>query len=157
MPIRIPLPSGGWADLAGADELTERRRRPVKAMQMRVAKGAMTAGADLSEPPNPSPETRATMDPGELAAIDQQREEWGRQVFMAVEIDDQLDADGVYIAAFTVGWSFDAPVSADAVLDIPAADYDALKAAVEPLVKAVFLDTSPRDLAQPSPTGPSSG
>lgn len=155
MPRRISLPSGAWADLAEPDELTERRRRPVQKTQMKAMKAMVAAGVDKTQPPHPSPETRATMTPGELAALDQQQNEWMTQVFMAVDIDDALEADAAYIAAFTLAWSFDTPVSADTVLDIPPKDYATLKAEVKPLVQAAFLDTSPQELTAESPTEPS--
>ncbi|MEV6046035.1 hypothetical protein [Streptomyces xanthochromogenes] len=141
-PNRVPLP-GGWADLRPVCDITERMRRPIKRLSARLSsypafmeaiKEAQTKGdgANLS-----------TEDQMKVAAT------MGDAFDVLEELQDQL------VIAATRGWSWDFPVTADAVLDLPTPALDELRKAVSPYQNALNPDFEPSpDPA--SPTEPSS-
>lgn len=155
MPKRIDLPSGGWAELVTAEEITERRRRPIKRLQLHMARSVAVSGIGAA-PPDPSEETRAQMTSAELADLDQQQMDWQRQAMMAMDPDQLTESDAVFVLNLLVGWSRPEAITEDAVLDLPIGDFDCLKDKAQAIVRTMYLDTSPKDLSEQSPTGPSS-
>ncbi|MEW2518128.1 hypothetical protein [Actinacidiphila alni] len=141
---RIPLP-GGWADLRPISDITERMRRPIKRLSAKLTSfpsfmNAVSEGQKATE-------GGAEMTMAEQVAIASSMGE-------AFDVLEELQ-DGLVVAAVR-GWSWDFPVSADAVLDLPTPALDALRKAVAPYQRALNPNFQPTpDPA--SPTGPSSG
>lgn len=115
---RQQLPDGGWADLRAPADVPERLRRPVRALQMRLAKdpafGQVVADAK---------------DKGvaALADIDE-----AQAVSMVAAIgDDSMslmdDLNDRVVISRVAGWSYGDTVSVDALLDLPSAVYDRLR------------------------------
>lgn len=115
---RENLPDGGWADLRDRADISERLRRPIRAIQMKLArdpafasvvKAAQAKGIhgvkDLDE--GEAAEMAAQMGDESAAALD--------------ELNDRL------ILARVAGWSYGDEVTADALLDLPGPAYDRLK------------------------------
>lgn len=129
---RLHLPSGGWADFRDPTHLKERHRRPLKMLVVRINQAAAAAGYEVN------PKTTLS----EL---------------MAVLPPDLIEsAESTVILALLEGWSYDATISADALLDEPeGGDYDAIRDEAQRLMPAAFVSFA----ASPdkdSPTGPSS-
>lgn len=120
---KIDLPSGGWASLREPEAMPERLRRPV----IRLATGLRHLYTDDGE------FDEKLLDDASLDLLDRYN-----------------DAG---VVAFVAEWSYTTPVSADALLDLPAPDYDALRSAVAPLLPGLrpnFEPTADKD----SPTTP---
>lgn len=141
---RIELP-GGCADLRPVSDITERMRRPIKRLSakltsypafMDAVQGAQQAtGGGKSE-----------LTESEKLAI---AASMGEAFDVLEELQDAL------VVAVTRGWSWDAPVTPDGVLDLPGPALDALRQAVAPYQRALNPNFEPTpDPA--SPTGPSS-
>lgn len=62
------------------------------------------------------------------------------------------DMNDRLVVALVAEWSFDAPITLEAVLDLPGAVYDALRAAVTPLAVRMMPDFDPT----PDPASPTS-
>lgn len=63
-------------------------------------------------------------------------------------------ADGIFdhlVLALLESWSFDAPVTAEGLLDLPGSAYDALTKACTPMLKQILPDFAPT----PDPESPS--
>lgn len=136
---RITLPSGATADLRDVADVTERQRRPIKRAQMKLASNQnfVASVKDVSDGENMTPEA---------------------QLALAAEIGPALDdldnLNDLLIPAMVAGWSYGFPVSADAALDMPGRDYDALRKAVAPFMSQLSPDFEPS--ADPaSPIAPS--
>lgn len=128
---RIELPGGAWADIRDPEELSERHRRPVKNLaSASVATIARLEGISAGE---------------DMAALGITEEEADR----LTRLQDAT------IVAVVAAWSYDLPVTADALLDLPGAAYDALAAATAKTGAEATLDTSPNPTPEPgNPTGP---
>jgi hypothetical protein len=141
-PNRIPLP-GGWADLRPVCDITERMRRPIKRLSARLTsypafmeavREAEASGGGANMTPEEQLKVAATM---------------GDAFDVLEELQDQLVITAVR------GWSWDFPVTADAVLDLPTPALDALREAVSPYRNALNPNFAP-DPDPASPTEPSS-
>lgn len=142
-PHRIELP-GGWADLRPVSDITERMRRPIKRLSTRLTSfpSFMDAVKDG---------TAATAGGAEMT----QAEQLALAAAMGDAFDVLEDLQDALVVAVTRGWSWDFPVTADGVLDLPGPALDALRKAVAPWQTALNPNFEPTpDPA--SPTGPSS-
>lgn len=127
---KTDLPSGGWVTFRDPTTITEKQRKPVKRIQIRVAYDK---------------QVQAAVD-GSGSAADLS--------------DAQVDLLNDYVEAVTVclidGWSFEDAVSVDALQDRQVADYDAIITAAAPHRDALMPSGEPNpDPA--SPTEPSTG
>lgn len=141
---RIPLP-GGWADLRPTCDITERMRRPIKKLSAKLSSYPQFMAAVT--------EADASMKGGaELTQAEQLQiaASMGEAFDVLEELQDRL------VVAAVRGWSFDLPVDAESILDLPTAALDALREAASPYQSALNPDFSPTPEAD-SPTGPSSG
>lgn len=133
---RLELPSGGHAELRDPKLVPERLRRPVMrtyvtflALFVDEVDGDGRPITDkLGRPVKSPPTTPEALD-------------------VASELNDVL------ALALIGSWSFDTPPSLEALQDLPGADYDAVRAAVSPLLQAVLPDFGPSG-DQDSPTSP---
>lgn len=115
---RENLPGGGWADLRDEAEIPERLRRPVRAIQMKLARDPAFA-AVIAEASKKGVAAVKGIDPTEAAQMASQMGD--EAAGLLDELNDRL------IIARVMGWSYDADVSMDALLDLPGPDYDRLK------------------------------
>lgn len=135
----LTLPSGATAVLREPRMVTERLRRPFMRAQRRLA------SSDLSVI--------------YLAAQNEGRElteAEGLEIAAHPDADLLEDLDYLAVAALVAEWSYDFPVSADTVLDLPSCDLDALRAAVRPLIPQMSPNFTPTPDPD-SPTPPSAG
>lgn len=130
---KADLPSGGWVTFRDPESVTELQRRPVKRIQIRI-------GFDK--------QVQAAVDGSGSAA----------------ELSDaQVDLLNDYVEAITLtlidGWSFEKPVSKDALQGLNGHDYDAiLKAAEKHRATLMPTDDPTPDPASPTvPSADSSG
>jgi hypothetical protein len=141
---RIELP-GGWADLRPVSDVTERMRRPIKKLSAKLTSfpGFMAAIG----------QAQASTDGGKTELS--QTEQVAIAASMGEAFDVLEELQDALVVAVTRGWSWEAPVSADGVLDLPGPALDALRQAASPWQKALSPNFEPTpDPA--SPTGPSS-
>lgn len=122
---RVRLPADGWAELRDVRQVPERLRRPLLALHVRVA---------------------AFVDPERLAALQQADTATalatlGPDMAVALEVMSQLN--DLMIVAMVGEWSYEAPVTVEAVLDLPGEAYDRLRLAVAPYVTDLIPDFSP--------------
>ncbi|PJM98131.1 hypothetical protein CG740_37240 [Streptomyces sp. CB01201] len=140
---RVPLP-GGWADLRPVCDITERMRRPIKKLSAKLSSYPtfMAAIAEAKE---------SSADGSELTPEEELKiaAAMGDAFDVLEELQDQL------VVAAVRGWSWDFPVEADLVLDLPAPALDALRKAVSPYQGALNPNFDP-DPDPASPTEPSS-
>lgn len=115
---RENLPGGGWADLRDMAEVSERLRRPIRAIQMKLAKDPAFAGV-VAEASKKGVDAVKGMAEAEAAQMVAQMGD--ESAGLLDELNDRA------IIARVVGWSYEAPVSLDALLDLPGPDYDRLK------------------------------
>ncbi len=131
----IQLSADNWAELRDPRDISERLRRPIVRAITRVSREGWLA---IQAPPEQGPDGNPL--PPRLPAED--LEAFG-------------EANDAGIVALVKAWSYPAPVSIDAVLDLPAADYDRLRAAVAPLIGEMFTSFEPSQDPD-SPIAPSS-
>lgn len=115
---RENLPDGGWADLRDQAEVPERFRRPVRALQMKLAKDPAFAGV-VAEAAKKGAAAVKGMAEAEAAQMATQMGD--ESAGLLDELNDRL------IVARVVGWSYETPVSLDALLDLPGPAYDRLR------------------------------
>ncbi len=141
-PHRVELP-GGWADLRPVSDITERMRRPIKRLSTRLTSfpSFMDAVKDG---------TAATADGAEMT----QAEQLTLAAAMGDAFDVLEDLQDALVVAVTRGWSWDFPVTADGVLDLPGPALDALRQAVAPWQTALNPNFEPTP--KEGPTEPSS-
>ena len=142
----VTLKAGGTVDLRDVADIPERLRRPQRRIQMMLA--ANPAFSDVVKKASRTG----------VAAVDEFSEdqavamvsEMGADSF---ELLDQLNDTA--ILSRVMGWSFDVPVTADGLQDLPGAVYDELKAlcAKGALEGTDFSPSQDED----SPTGSSTG
>lgn len=112
------LPSGHKVSLRPNAEVTERFRRPIRAIQMKLSKDQAFAGVVKDA---------ATKGVEAVKGISEE----DVKLMMASMGDDSLalmnDVNDKLILARVVTWTYDFEVSADALLDLPGGDYDQLK------------------------------
>jgi hypothetical protein len=112
---KIALPDGGWANLRDPKAVTERLRRPVT----RLAAGLHASGA--------------------LKGIDGENGEG-----LTVEaLDGMSDLNDAICLALVDSWSYDLPVTADGLLDLPGAVYDSLREQASKFTTALLPDFTP--------------
>lgn len=141
---RIQLP-GGWADLRPISDVTERMRRPIKKLSAKLTSYPSFMSA--------IGQAQASTDGGKKALT--QAEQLAIAASMGEAFDVLEELQDALVVAATRGWSWQAPVSADSVLDLPGPALDALRQAVSPWQTALNPNFEPNpDPA--SPTGPSS-
>jgi hypothetical protein len=140
---RKNLPSGAWADIREVADVTERARRPIKRVQAKLAaNGDFRAAVEAAE--------ESTDDGSEMSVADQMAIAEG----MGSAFDDLELMNDLLVAALVAGWSYEFPVSTDAVQDLPGRDLDALREAVSPLLSQLMPGFEPSPEAS-SPIVPS--
>lgn len=141
---RVPLP-GGWADLRPVSDITERMRRPIKRLSARLTSFPSFMEAVQSAQTSTDGGTKELSESQKLAIA----ASMGDAFDVLEELQDAL------VVAVTRGWSWEAPVTSDGVLDLPGPALDALRQAAAPYQSALNPNFEPTpDPA--SPTGPSS-
>jgi hypothetical protein len=115
---REQLPNGGWADLRDNAEVSERLRRPIRAIQIKLAKDPAFAGV-VAEAAKKGPD--AVKDMAESEAAKMATEMGDESAALLDELNDRC------IMARVAGWSYEVPVTLDALLDLPGPAYDRLK------------------------------
>ena len=112
MSQRIELSNSAWADLREPETVSVRLRRPVEKALMAIAQGdaakALEGNEDLSD------ETKAS------------------QVALTIDLavlDQFNDLNDLLVLSRLEAWSFDTPISLEAILDLPDVDYKALQKA----------------------------
>lgn len=115
---RENLPGGGWADLRDPAEVSERLRRPIRAIQIKLAKDPAFAGVVAEAAKKGAAAVKGMAEAEAAAMVTQMGEE---SASLLDELNDRL------IIARVMGWSYDVPVSLDALLDLPGPAYDRLK------------------------------
>jgi hypothetical protein len=119
MPISShTTPSGMTFTLRTPDQVPERLRRPVTRKLLEFAK-SLDSGDGLTEESIDA----GTLDPTVLAEAD--------------ELNDLL------AVALIPSWSLEVPVSLEAVMDLPGADYNEIRRAVAPFLTQMLPDFSP--------------
>jgi hypothetical protein len=146
----VPLSGGNSAELRKPAELTERQRRPVTnrlALVSPAGQAALDAARRLEEDKKAAPEQKLSEDA---------RKQLGALVEFTAEDLEHLDiANDLAIVTFVKHWTRAEQITVDSVLDLPGADYDALRAAVAPLTAQLFVNfAASKD--PDSPTEPSS-
>ncbi|RJQ68078.1 hypothetical protein D5S17_32770 [Pseudonocardiaceae bacterium YIM PH 21723] len=135
MPTTVQLPDGAHALLRDAAQVPERLRRPYVAVQTRM-------GALASSVPETLPEDERKRQVGIKVMTEQPG--------LLSELTDTL------MLALISNWSYDMPVTADSLLDLPVAAYDTLKAACEKQSSGLMVSFEPTPDPD-SPTEPSNG
>jgi len=133
---KVPLPSGGWLELRDPEDVTERQRRSVANVLGRL-----------------SPDMKRMLSSGKPQEADTLAEAGLEVVLAANETDmDTFDAlNDALAAALIVSWSYELPVTADAMADLPSRDYRAVQVAVAPYIGDFMgLNTDP----SPDPDSP---
>lgn len=142
---RENLPGDGWADLRDPAEIPERLRRPIRAIQMKLARDPAFASV-VKAAQAKGVEAVKDIDEAEAA---QMATQMGDESAAALdELNDRA------ILARVIGWSYGPEVTVDALLDLPGPAYDRLKE----LCAEGALDSGP-DFSpsqdENSPTAPS--
>ena len=120
---------GGWIVLRDPKEVPERLRRPIlaKASKVGAAAQSIANGEDAS-----------TM-------VDEDT------------ISGMFEFNDLLAIALVQEWSFDAPVSLDALLDLPSSSYDAIQKVVAPLLEPLMPSFTPDSSNDPKVLTESSG
>lgn len=125
---KIDLPDGEWASLRDPKKVPEKLRRPI----MRSVMAATRQSGDfkkLVDADNPEDIVK-DLDPSFLET--------------GAELNDLL------VVALVEEWSFETPVTVDAVLDLPGDVYDELRKTVAPFITDLLPDFGP----SPDPKAP---
>lgn len=115
---RHQLPGGGWADLRDPAEVPERLRRPVRALQTRLAKDPAFAQVITDARGNG---VEALQDIDEAQAVQMVSAIGDDSMTLLDDLNDRL------VLSRVAGWSYEGEVSAEALLDLPGAVYDRLR------------------------------
>ncbi|HVN51079.1 MAG TPA: hypothetical protein VMT43_06575, partial [Acidimicrobiales bacterium] len=140
----IDLPSGAWVALRDTRKLTQGQREE-----------AQIAWYAVSAPVRELMKARQSIDEGDLEGIEQAdrvlEEATGPEDMRAL-----FHLNRVISATVIAAWSFDAPVSPEAIRDLSAEDYDAvLKAGAQHSNEVLAgVDFTPTRPGEESPTGP---
>ncbi|MEU8906505.1 hypothetical protein [Streptomyces mirabilis] len=140
-----PLPDGGWADLRDPADVSERLRRPVRAIQMRLAQNPAFASV-VSDAKNKG--VTAMDDIDEAKAVEMATVMGEDAITLMDDLNDRL------IVSRVAGWSYEAEVTIDALQDLPGGAYDELKKLCAEGALDSGPDFSPSTEAS-SPTEPS--
>lgn len=140
---RICLPSGATADLREVADVTERQRRPIKRLQSGLA-----ANSEFMSAVNTAQAAK-----GKLSQAKQLEIAAG----MGAAFDDLELLNDLLVVAMVAGWSYDFPVSADSVQDLPGRDLDALREECSPYMTQLMpgFDSSPDPDSPTAPSGDS--
>lgn len=142
---RENLPGGGWADLRDPAEIPERLRRPIRAIQMKLARDpAFAAVVKAAQKKG----VQAVKDIDETAAAQMATQMGDDSAAALDELNDRL------ILARVAGWSYGPEVSVDGLLDLPGPAYDRLKELCAAGALDGGVDLSPSQ-DENSPTAPS--
>ena len=125
---RLDLPDGEWAELASPRKVSDRRRRSFLAAMNDTA----AATADLPQVANPR-----SLEPGQPLTIPDPARMTGDQVEL------QFHAFDLLVLCFVKAWSFETPVTLEAVEDLDTGSKDTLTAACLPLMEEMMPDYSP--------------
>jgi len=140
---KIDLPGeDNWAKLRDPEEVPEKLRRPLLALQRRslVALGEELVSIEGRQPTAAEAwrSLKARVDSGEL------------------ELEEQIE-DRI-VVAFVADWSYELPVTPESVGELPAGVVKALRKACEPLIGPLLGETTDDDVLDPqSPTVPANG
>jgi hypothetical protein len=159
---KVDLPSGGWAILRDPDTITVKMRKPLQRVQMRVG-----FDADLQAVVRYQMRVQRELLAARKAAADAGVEfddesfepSLPQTVKQSALSDEQLDLLGDLATVTTVtlieSWSFDAPVSRDALEDLPPKDFDALVEAAAKYRDDLLpsFDVDPDDNSPTEPSG----
>lgn len=149
MPNIIPLSGGNHAELREPQDVSERLRRPfINAMAQVSPEGSasLEAAQELRALKEDDPDYKAKR--ADLAS---------RINFSAVDLEHLDVANDAAVVAFLKHWTRPEPITPEAVLELPAGDYDALREAVAPLAMRLTVNFRPEKGNPPqSPTEPSS-
>jgi len=115
---RQQLPGGGWADLREPADVPERLRRPVRALQMRLAKDP-AFGQVVADAKDKGVQALADID--EAQAVSMVAAIGDESMTLMDDLNDRL------VISRVAGWSYGDTVSVDALLDLPSAVYDRLR------------------------------
>jgi hypothetical protein len=143
MTDKIEFP-GGWAKLRDPHDVTERQRRPLSKVQRALL------GSNIGD----------VLIARQQAGQEVSEEEMTRLLrpYLADEAMDLFeDSDDLLILALVEEWSYEKPVTAEAIQDLPAKVYDTLRDACRPLLPAVLGAEDEQAVLDPeSPTTPGS-
>ncbi|WBP87040.1 hypothetical protein [Kitasatospora cathayae] len=144
MATTVTLPSGATANLRDVADVTERQRRPIKRIQSKLA-ALPTFVTAVQEA-----EAAQKVSGGALTAE--------QQLSIAAGMGEAFDLleslNDFLIVAVVRGWSYEFPVDADHVQDLPTRDLDQLREVCATYLKELMPNFEPTpDTA--SPTAPS--
>ncbi|MFF1702609.1 hypothetical protein [Streptomyces sp. NPDC058252] len=115
---RHQLPGDGWADLRDTAEVPERLRRPVRALQMRLAQNPAFASVVSDAKKNG---VKAMGDIDEAQAVEMATVMGEDAIALMDDLNDRL------VLSRVAGWSYGGEVTLDALQDLPGSVYDRLK------------------------------
>lgn len=115
---RQHLPGGGWADLRDPAEVPERLRRPVRAIQIRLAKDPAFGQVIVNAKDKG---VKALADIDEAQAVEMVSAIGDDSMTLMDDLNDRL------VISRVAGWSYGDEVTMDALLDLPGAAYDKLR------------------------------
>lgn len=150
-PLRIALPHDQWAELRDPEEVSERQRRRVRKAQQRVSLHSEEVGRAQQLAASGVVHSDGTVAPEAAAEVLAAT----KGIIESGVLDDVDDAVDMALAALVARWSFDTPVSAETVADLPGGAYKALRDAAQPLIGQMNPDFDPSPDPE-SPTKPSS-
>lgn len=158
---KVDLPSGGWAVLRDPETITQRQRRPLDRLQMRVG-----FDSDVQALLRWQLRVRREFETAQKDAADRGVEfdvesfepSSTAPVRQDVLTDDQLDLLGSLVETATVmlieSWSHEQPVTVDGLEDLPPKDYTALVEAAgkyrDQLMPSFDVDPAPESPTEPS-------
>lgn len=150
-PLHVALPNGQWAELRDPEEVSERQRRLVRKAQMRISLHANEMQEAQRLASSGVVQADGTIDPADTAEVLSAT----KRLVESGALDDVDDAVDVSLSVLVCRWSFDGPVTLDAIVDLPGGAYTALRAAAQPLFQGMSPDFDPSP-DQDSPISPSS-
>ncbi|MFC1410511.1 hypothetical protein ACEZCY_14730 [Streptacidiphilus sp. N1-12] len=142
---RKKLPNGQWADIRDSAEVPERLQRAVRAIQMQLMKDPAFAGVvDKAKAGG----VKSVEDLDDAVGEELAQEMTPEAMALLDDLNDRL------IVSRVAGWSFEAEVSMDALLDLASGTYEALKELCAKGALSGSPDLSP-STDEESPTGSS--
>ncbi|MGW1623037.1 hypothetical protein [Streptomyces sp. NPDC002172] len=142
---RHQMPDQGWVDLREPAEVSERLRRPIRTIQMKLAQNPAFASV-VKDAKDKG--VKALEDIDESQAVEMASAMGDEAFDLMDELNDRL------IISRVAGWSYGDEVSLDALQDLPGAVYDKLKEMCAEGALQGGPDFSPSTEAD-SPTEPS--
>jgi len=139
---RLDLPDNEWAELCSPRKVSDRRRRAY----LTALSDSTAAAADSPQIPNPHADK-----PGQPLTIPDPRRLTGEQSSL------QFHAMDLLVMCFVKAWSFEQPVTLEAIEDLDAGSKDALISRCFDLMPEMMPDYGPDDGSDPkAPTSVSS-